>query len=170
MEQTVDNKPTLILGLGNLLLGDEGFGVHVAQHLQTCELPENTRVVEGGVGGYNLLGYLKGIHRLLVVDAMMIDAEPGELILFKPGPHFKDNEQNGLSFHQTGIMELVQIVKLLGHEPEVFFLVSRPEKIEPCMVLSPRLQKSVEPAAQMILKLCHNRFTGLERSAELCIL
>jgi len=165
-----EKKTTLILGLGNLLLRDEGFGVHVTQRLKTCDLPSDVKVVEGGVGGYNLLGYFKGVERLLVVDAMMTKSEPGELVLFQPGPSLRDNGQNALSFHQIGILELLQMWKLLGQEPEVFFLVTRPEILEPGLTLSTRLQKSVEPAVQLILKLCHNRFTGLERSTELCTL
>jgi hydrogenase maturation protease len=170
MDQAVEKKSTLILGLGNLLLGDEGFGVRVVQQLSTGKLPGDVRVVEGGVGGYNLLGYLEGIKRLLVVDAMMIDTAPGELVLFQPGPRFRDNGGEAISFHETGIMELVQMWKLLGHEPEVWFLVARPEQMEPGMELSLRLQKSMESAVQLIKKLCFNRFTGLERSTELCIL
>jgi hydrogenase maturation protease len=167
VEKTLD-KSTLILGLGNVLLSDEGFGVHVVKRLQGLSLPVGVKVVEGGVGGYNLLGYFKDIERLLVVDAMILDSRPGELVLFQPGPNFKDAGQNALSFHQTGIMELVQMWNLLGNEPEVFFLVTRPEKLEPGLTLSPSLEKAVQPAVQMILKLCQNRFTGLERSAELC--
>jgi hydrogenase maturation protease len=168
MDHGIDQKSTLILGLGNLLLRDEGFGVHVIQQLKTYRLPSNIKVVEGGVGGYNLLGCMAGIERLLVVDSMMTDTIPGKLVLFKPGPHFKDNGQNALSFHQVGIMELVQISKLLDHYPEVLFLVTRPKILKPGLNLSRCLQKSVGPAVQMILKLCHSQFSELERSTELC--
>jgi hydrogenase maturation protease len=168
MDQLMHQKSTLILGLGNLLLRDEGFGVHVVQQLKSHQLPGNIRVVEGGVGGYNLLGYMAGIERLLVVDVMMIDTIPGKLTIFKPGLHFKANGQNALSFHQVGIMELVQMGKLLGHHPEVFFLVTRAKILEPGLTLSRCLQKSVGPAVQLILKLCHNQFSELERSTELC--
>jgi hydrogenase maturation protease len=162
-------QTTLVLGLGNLLLGDEGFGVHVIRKLQMVELPSCVKVVEGGVGGYNLLGYLQGVSRLLIVDAMMTGSQPGELLLFQPGPSFKDREQNGLSFHQTGILELVRLSQLLDNDPEVWFLVACPEELEPSMVLSPRLERTVGQAVELISKLCHNDFSGLERSAELCI-
>jgi hydrogenase maturation protease len=168
MDQVINQKSTVILGLGNLLLRDEGFGVHVVQKLKNYPLPGNFRVVEGGVGGYNLLGYLEGIERLLVVDVMMIDVTPGKLTIFKPGLHYKDNGQNALSFHQVGIMELVQMGELLGHHPEVFFLVTRPKILKPGLNLSSCLQKSVGPAVQLILKLCRSQFSELERSTNLC--
>jgi len=161
---------TLIMGLGNILLGDEGFGVHVARCLREIQLPEHVRVEEGGVGGFNLLGYLDGVERLVVVDAMMLDSPPGELLLWKPGPNFRESGKNIVSFHQVGIIELVHMWGLLGYEPEILFLVTRPEKMEPSMELSPCLQTAAERAVELIEKLCLNDFTDLERSKDLCIL
>jgi len=164
------NEPTtLILGLGNILLGDEGFGVHVARRLRELKLPDNVRVEEGGTGGFNLLGHLDGVERLVVVDAMMLDSSPGELLLWKPGPNFRESGKNIISFHQVGIIELVHMWGLLGHEPEILFLVTRPEKMEASMELSPCLRSAAGQAAKLIEKLCANNFADLERSKDLCI-
>jgi len=165
-----NERTTLILGLGNILLGDEGFGVHVARLLRECKLPDYIRVEEGGVGGFNLLGYLDGVERLVVIDAMMLDSSPGELLLWKPGPHFRESGKNIISFHQVGIIELVHMWGLLGYEPEILFLVTRPEKMEPSMELSPCLRTAAEQAAKLIEKLYVNNFADLERSKDLCIL
>lgn len=165
-----DNGTTLIMGVGNILLGDEGFGVHVARCLRERKLPTYVRVEEGGVGGFNLLGYLDGVERLVVVDVMMLDSPPGELMLWKPGPGFRESGKNIVSFHQVGTIELIHMWGLLGNEPEVLFLVTRPEKMEPSMELSPALQNSVEQAAGLIENLCVTNFTDLERSKNLCIL
>ena len=161
---------TLVMGLGNILLGDEGFGVHVARRLREFKLPDYIRVEEGGVGGFNLLGYLEGVERLVVVDAMMLDSPPGELMLWKPGPNFRESGKNIVSFHQVGIIELVRMWGLLGYEPEILFLVTRPEKMEPSMELSQCLQSAAEQAAKLIENLCVNDFADLERSKYLCIL
>jgi hydrogenase maturation protease len=80
---------TLIMGLGNVLLGDDGFGVHVIRHLKETVLPDNIRLIEGGVGGFNLLGYLEGVQRLVIVDAMIVDLTLGEVCLFQPGERLK---------------------------------------------------------------------------------
>jgi len=162
-------KTTLIMGLGNILLGDEGFGVHVARRLRESELPDYVRIEEGGVGGFSLLGYLDGVERLVVVDAMMLDSPPGELLLWKPGPDFHEPGKNIVSFHQVGVIELVNMWGLLEHEPEILFLVTRPEKLEPGMELSPALQRAAEQAARLIKSLCENNFADLERSKDLCI-
>ena len=119
---------------------------------------------------FNLLGYLDGVERLVVVDAMMLDSTPGELLLWKPGPNFQESGKNIVSFHQVGIIELIHMWGLLGYEPEILFLVTRPGKMAPSMELSTALQSAVEQAARLIENLCVNNFADLERSKDLCIL
>ena len=165
-----NSSSTLILGLGNILLGDEGFGVHVARRLKEADFTGNVKVEEGGVGGFNMLGYLEGVERLLVVDVMILDAPPGQLFLMKPGPDFVEPGKRIISFHQVGVIELVRMWGLLGYEPEIFFLVTRPEKLEWSTSLSPSLQRAAERAFKLIKKLCLNNFTELERSQDLCTL
>jgi hydrogenase maturation protease len=163
-------EATLILGVGNIIMGDEGFGVHVARRLKEMELPANVRVEEGGVGGFNLLGSLDGIKRLIVVDVMMIDKTPGELLLFKPGPGLIEPDKKIISFHQVGVLELVQMWGLLDYQPEIFFMVTRPEKLEWGMELSPTVQLAAEKATRLLGEFCLNNFAALERSASLCTL
>ena len=160
---------TLILGVGNIIMGDEGFGIHVVRRLKEYGLPPEVRVEEGGVGGFNLLGSLEGVSRIILVDVMMIGLTPGEVCLFKPGPGFREPGKNIVSFHQVGVIELVHMWGLLGHEPEVLFLVTRPETMAPGMELSPGLQSTAEEAARLIEKLCLNNFADLERSVDSCI-
>lgn len=144
----------MVLGVGNLLMGDEGFGIHVVRRLKEVELPSHVRVEEGGVGGFNLLGYLEGVKRLLVVDVMMMDSPPGKLHLLKPNQKPEEPGKQILSFHQVGILDLVHMWGLLGYEPEIMFLVTRPEKIEWSTELSPPLQSAADQATKMIQHLC----------------
>ena len=130
MKEQDSPQTTLILGVGNIIMGDEGFGVHVARSLKETELPADVKVEEGGVGGFELLGALEGIQRVIVVDVMAVDLSPGEILLFKPGPDFGEPGKRIISFHQVGVLELVQMWGLLGYEPEIFFLVTQPEKLE----------------------------------------
>ncbi len=157
-------KKTLVLGVGNEIMGDEGFGVHVVRRLKQVALPSYVRVEEGGVGGFNLLGQLEGIERLIVVDVMMIDCPPGELRLLKPGAGFREPGKIILSFHQVGVLELLQMWGLLGHEPEIEFLVTRPEKIEWGTSLSPSLSDAVTEAVKWLTELCLDNSPISERS------
>lgn len=169
---TGQNSPqtTLILGVGNIIMGDEGFGVHVARQLKEVKLPDNVRVEEGGVGGFNLLGLLEGVRRLIIIDIMMIDKPLGEVLLFKPGATFGEQGKRIISFHQVGVLELVQMWGLLGYEPKVFFLVTQPEKLEWGTELSPPVQMAADKAVRLIKEMSFDDFAGLERSASLCTL
>ena len=169
MDEEAVTKSTLILGIGNILMGDEGFGVHVARGLKNMVLPGNVTVKEAGVGGLNLLGDLEGMERLVVIDVMMIDHTPGELYLYKPEKGFSEPGKKVVSFHQVGVTELVQIWGLLGHEPELLLLVTRPEKMDWNMELSQPLRAAADKAVKLIAELCQSDFTGLERSQLLCI-
>jgi hydrogenase maturation protease len=161
---------TLILGVGNIIMGDEGFGIHVVRRLKEYGLPPEVRVEEGGVGGFNLLGLLEGVSRIILVDVMMIGLTPGEVCLFKPGPGFREPGKNIVSFHQVGILELVQMWGLLGYEPEIFFLVTRPEKLEWGMELTPAVDAAATKAARLLAEVCRDNFNALERSVNLCTL
>ena len=170
MTQQTSPETTLILGVGNIIMGDEGFGVHVVRRLKETELPADVKIEEGGVGGFNLLGSLEGVRRLIVVDIMMTDKPLGELLFFKPGPGFGEPGKRIISFHQVGVLELVQMWGLLGHEPEIFFLFTRPEKLEWATELSPAVQAAADEAVGLLRKLCHDNFAEIERSASLCTL
>jgi hydrogenase maturation protease len=166
MALNADNRTTLVLGLGNVLLSDEGFGVHVVRRLRGCELPDDVRVVEGGVGGLNLLGYLEGVKRLIIVDVMMHDSPPGQLLLLKPGTRLDEPGKRLMSFHQMGVLELLKTWRLIGEEPEVYLLVTVPQCLELGTELSPVLQSACTEAVEIIKGLCAN---SSERNCETCI-
>ncbi len=167
MNKKAPNKITLVLGVGNPLMGDEGFGNHVIRRLRGMRLPRDVRVEEGGVGGFNLLGSLEGVQRLLVVDVMMMGLPPGELRLLKPGPELREPGKCIISFHQVGVMELVSMWRLLGYEPEIRFLLAQPQKIEWGTELSPPLKQAAKRAAEMIPRLCQESFE--KGTEEICL-
>jgi hydrogenase maturation protease len=162
-----DKKPSImILGIGNVLLSDEGFGVHVARRLKQMKLPDNVRVEEGGVGGFNLLGHLEGVDKLLVVDVMWMNTPPGELYIVNPEQELKEPGKQIVSFHQIGVLELVQLGKLIGNNPEVTYLVTRPEKMTWSTELSPALQSALEKAVNLLIKKCNEFNSDIEKGAE----
>lgn len=170
MTEEIRSGVTLILGVGNIIMGDEGFGVHVVRRLKEAGLAPDVKVEEGGVGGFNLLGSLEGIRRVIVVDVMMVDIPPGEVRLFRPEPGFGEPGKNIVSFHQVGALELVRMWGLLGYEPDIYFLVTRPEKLEWGMELSPGVQSAADKAIRLLQEVCRDNFTSLERNVSLCTL
>jgi hydrogenase maturation protease len=163
------HKTTLLLGLGNILLGDEGFGVHVARMLKETTLPDYVRVEEGGVGGFNLLGYLDGVERVVIIDVMMQDFPPGKLRWLTSEADLAEPGKIALSFHQVGPLDLVKMFGLLGYEPQLYYLVARPQTMEWSMELSPPLKKAALRSARILEKLSWENFKGLERSRSVCI-
>ncbi|XUX00876.1 MAG: hydrogenase maturation protease [Dehalogenimonas sp.] len=162
MEEQTKPKTTMILGAGNIAAGDEGFGVHVARRLAKSDLPVDVRVLEGGVGGFDLLGHLEGVDRLIVVDIMALEKPAGELFFFKPGGTSIEPGKKVVSFHQVGILELIQIASVIGYTPKVFFLVTPPETLEWSFDLSAPLSKAANAAADFLLNMIKDNFAGLK--------
>ena len=148
-------KNTMVLGIGNIIMGDEGFGLHVIRRLKEIGMPDNIILEEGGVGGFELLGSLQGIEKLVVVDIMMLPLPPGELKVFEPGNPPSEPGKAIVSFHQIGVLELINMWQMIGNkEPEVTFVVTRPQTIDWGTELSQPLKPAVEKAAAMIKNLC----------------
>ena len=74
----------LVLGIGNVLLGDEGVGVHVIQQLEKHEMPTHVTLLDGGTGGFHLLSYLQDYSRVILIDATLDGKEPGTISLIYP--------------------------------------------------------------------------------------
>lgn len=109
---------TMVLGVGNVLMGDDAIGAWIAESLRgEFALPANLEVVEGGTLGLELLSRLAGIERLLVVDAISLGREPGEIIRVE-GEEVPRTFALKLSPHQVGLTELLAASRLTGCEPK----------------------------------------------------
>jgi hydrogenase maturation protease len=114
---------TLVLGIGNLLMGDEGVGVHVVNALQEHALPPDTECLDGGTGGFHLLGPMQEARRIILVDACMDGAPVGSVRRLTP--RFSSDYPRTLTAHDIGLKDLLDAFYLLGDPPEVtLFAVS----------------------------------------------
>ncbi len=111
-------KDVLVLGVGNVLLGDEGAGVHVARQLRQMPVPSNVEVVDGGTIGFELLPYADGKKKIVIVDAIHADAEPGTLFRFR-GLEAEWQWAPAYSPHQSGLRELLEAMRHLTPAPEI---------------------------------------------------
>lgn len=141
----------LILGIGNLLLRDEGVGVHVAKILEEMSLPEGVEVVEGGTLGFDLLGYFEGVEKLVVVDALKGGGEPGSIYKVKP-EQLKASKDRPLSLHQLGFLEVWEMARLLGFEPEVVIIGVEPKDLGWGMELSPEVESKLQKVVEVVLE------------------
>jgi hydrogenase maturation protease len=117
------NQKTLIMGIGNYLMGDEGVGVHLANNIMTQILPDGVDVVDGGTGGFYLLEYFENYDHVILVDATLDGNIPGTIRLIKP--RFAQDFPPAMSTHDIGLKDLVSALQILGKMPDIdLFVVS----------------------------------------------
>ena len=122
----------LVLGIGNLLWADEGFGVRCVEQLAAeWELPPGITVMDGGTQGLYLLPYVQAARRLIVFDAIDYGLEPGTMkrVEGDEGPRFMGAKK--MSLHQTGFQEVISAADLTGQLPESLLLIGvQPAELE----------------------------------------
>jgi hydrogenase maturation protease len=112
------SPPVLVLGVGNLLLSDEGAGIHaIAAFRARYGTPDGVELVDGGTAGLDLLDIIAGRQRLIIVDAVQHDGCPaGTLLTFRDGD-FRAAFAARLSPHQLGLLDVLAAAALLGESP-----------------------------------------------------
>ena len=123
---------TLVLGLGNILWADEGFGVRTVEALNAAyRFPDNVRLMDGGTQGIFLLPWVRAAKRLLILDAIDFGLEPGELRVMhqEDVPRFMGVKK--VSMHQAGFQEVLMSAQLADEFPEKISLVGvQPELLD----------------------------------------
>ncbi len=129
----VDNAfETLVLGLGNILWADEGFGVRAVEALnEAYRFPSGVRLMDGGTQGIFLLPWVRAADHLLILDAIDFGLEPGELrVMYQEDvPRFMGVKK--VSMHQAGFQEVLMSAQLSGQFPGKIALVGvQPELLD----------------------------------------
>ena len=153
MGQVSTITPTvLVLGIGNLVMSDDGVGVRVVQRLQRdFRLPESVDVMDGGTLGLDILPRLEGIERLIVVDAVETGERPGTCVRLV-GDDIPLALETKVSPHQMGLKDLLSVALLLGHIPREMVLVGvQPGSIEMGTELTPDVESKVEVMLATVL-------------------
>jgi len=148
---------TLVLGLGNILWADEGFGVRAVEALNSAyRFPANVRLMDGGTQGIFLLPWVRAARRLLILDAIDFGLEPGELrVMYQEDvPRFMGVKK--VSMHQAGFQEVLMSAQLADEFPEQIALIGvQPELLDdyggslrPCV--KGRLPEAIEAAVTVL--------------------
>jgi hydrogenase maturation protease len=112
----MSTKP-LILGVGNLLMGDEGIGIAAIRHLEQRGLGAEAELVDGGTGGFHLLGLFRAHSHIILIDAAADGKPPGTVSLIRP--RFASDFPPSLTAHDIGLKDLIESAALLGDLPRV---------------------------------------------------
>lgn len=141
----------LIMGVGNLLLSDEGVGVHVAQKMMEMDLPPHVHVVEGGTDGFGLINVIMEADRLILVDAVRGGGKPGSIYRFD----IEDCPANADIFktaHQISIQEVINLSGLIGSTPRTTIIGVEPNSLEMGMDLSPEVEVKIPKVIKMVME------------------
>ena len=134
----------VVLGLGNLLMGDEGIGVHAVRQLDPEQMPTDVDVVDGGTSAFDLLPILASADRVIVVDAVRGGHAPGTLYRVSMDALGESGEPGtSLSLHQVSLQDVVEMAERLGVAPSMTVIGVEPKRIETGMALSAELRDAV---------------------------
>jgi hydrogenase maturation protease len=143
-------QKTLVLGLGNVIMGDEGVGVHVVRALEKHSLPTGVECLDGGTGGFILLEPLQSADRIIMIDAAA-DGNPQGTVT-RTTPRFSHDYPPTLTAHDIGVKDLLDVFYIQGGGPEVvLYAITIDPKQSISIELSPGTAKAAEETVQRIL-------------------
>lgn len=149
---TDSSDKILIMGVGNLLMGDEGIGIHVIKKMEKARLPQNAELLDGGTGGFHLLSYLQNYPVIIIIDATMDNKPAGTISVIEP--KFASDFPKSLSAHDIGLKDLVESTVLLGELPKIYLITISIENIKNMVIgLSGDVEKSVPAVIEKIYVL-----------------
>jgi hydrogenase maturation protease len=151
----------LVLGLGNILLKDEGVGVHVAKQLQDMALPDNVEVVDGGTAALDMLLSQKDLDKLVVVDATSAGKKAGTIYkarlkageIDKLSCIFSQGEDLKISSHQFGLIDALAAAEKMNRSPrEIVIIGVEPKEINYGLELTEQVSRRIPEVVKMVLE------------------
>jgi hydrogenase maturation protease len=146
-------KRVLVLGIGNILMGDDGVGVYVVRHIEESgmRLPEGVDLLDGGTAGFDLMGLIDEYDKIVIVDALKTPDRPGSVYRFTPEHAVETCAR--YSMHEVGIMEVIRTLGIVKRSPELEFVGIVPENIGDLDTsLSRAVEESIPRAVEVVLE------------------
>ena len=138
---------SLILGVGNLLMGDEGVGVHIIRALENERLPPTVTTLDGGTGGFHLLSLFEEFDPIIMIDATMDGAPAGTVRVLQP--RFASDFPRTLSAHDIGLRDLLESASILGPLPTLYLITVSIDRLQS---MSMELSEPVGKAIPEVLR------------------
>lgn len=146
----MDIKPILILGIGNILLMDEGIGVHTVDRLRNIPLPSDVELMDGGTMGIDLLFSIEGRRKVIVIDTVKAGEPPGTMYRFTDKDLISKKEALRTA-HGIDFSDVVRTAQMMGTKPdEVVFIGIEPESMEEGMELSPLIASRIPALIKLV--------------------
>lgn len=146
-----DKNLVTILGIGNVLLGDEGFGAHFVRWISERYIDtDEIRIIDGGVLGYGLLDIVSSCRNLIVIDVLKVDDTAGSLYRFNK-QEMEIHLPEPTSAHEVTFSDVLFKVELMDESPEVIFLCIVPQEYGNMDMEMTQLMREKFPAMEKLL-------------------
>jgi hydrogenase maturation protease len=162
-QENCGDDSILVLGLGNILLKDEGVGVHVAQQLQQLSLPCGVEVVDGGTAGLDVLLSAPTAEKLVVIDALKAGKQPGTIYKARLNIDKLDelerffSRDSKISLHQVGLLDALAAAVTLNRAPKQILIIGvEPGKIDCGLELTDEVKQKIPEIIDIVLKEIEN--------------
>ena len=145
------NSKTVVIGIGNILLGDEGVGVRIVEELKKFEMPEGVEIHDGATSGIAILNFLNNSDKAIIVDAVRGGGEPGTVYRF--GIEEAVNKPEMCSLHDIDFIMAYRVSKdILNLTEDITILGIEPYSIENGFELSEPVEKAVPEVINLIME------------------
>jgi len=150
-ESPVPHFPVLILGVGNILLSDEGAGVHTIRALETQGCPDGVELLDVGTGALDIIDIIANREKVIIIDAVRGGGEPGAVYRFTPNDMVIQSP-TPLSVHQFDIPGMLNMAKLAGRMPEQVIIIGiEPKRVEWGLDLSPEVAAVIPRVVELVM-------------------
>jgi hydrogenase maturation protease len=148
-----EKKKLTILGLGNILLQDEGFGVHFVRYIsERYRFPEGVEIIDGGVLGYTLLDILGSCEEMIVVDCLKVDDAPGSIYRFTR-EEMDMHLPPPTSAHEVKFADVLCKSEMMGECPEMIFLCIVPQDYQDMnLEMTPIIKEKIPVMEKLLLE------------------
>jgi hydrogenase maturation protease len=147
-------KKILVLGIGNILMGDEGVGVHTIKALEGKSFSEDVDILDGGTGGFHLMAYFQEYENVIMIDATMDKKPTGTVSLVEP--KFASDFPKTLSAHDIGLKDMIESITILGKVPKIYLITVTIDTIKSMyMELSPNVKSAIPEVIKKVYEIIH---------------
>ncbi len=146
-----------VIGVGNILMQDEGAGPRIAEFLRNnYKFEPEIEIIDGGTLGLDLLPYIEKYKKIIIVDVVDFGKEPGFIKILK-GDEIPPYLKTKLSVHHVGVQDLIEVARLMGYMPEELVLAGiQPESIDLGLDLTPTVAGKLKELTEEILSILNN--------------
>lgn len=149
--EALNVSKTLIIGFGNLLMGDDGAGIHAVRRLASFSLPAQVEVIDGGVNSFAALTEIHNAAKVIFIDAMQGGGQPGDVYCLTLADFEALPSGGEISIHEFSLADTLYLYRQMGEIPPVIIYGIEPANLDWGVKLSPSIGSAVENVVSRVL-------------------